>query len=197
VVTLGLHFGGRTRASNILNGQAKACAPHNCEAAMKGVDAGSPPQRRAVDKTQTQCYVWREGGILVDSLLRKLAWTIVAFAALLLLAPLAASAHEGHPGTQAGAHVAAHHQHATHVEAVAAAKAIQEASARGVAGDIDHDGACTSGCCFGMGCCAGTMLSEIPTLDPPVGPPLLVTHLARPLASLRLTSILEPPNHFA
>jgi hypothetical protein len=137
---------------------------------------------------------------LSSSPLRKLIWIFAALAAMVLLAPLAASAHEaGHLQAAAPAQMAAHHPHATKSadRAIAAAPAQVSAAKAGDLGAIDGDPLCTAGCCFGMGCCAGTIVSEGPAIDPPAGPQLLVAHAPQPLASARLTSLLEPPNALA
>lgn len=135
----------------------------------------------------------------MDSPLRKLVWMVVAVAAMVLLAPLGASAHEGHPAPRASLHVAAHHQDdMAHVDRLAAGKpAGEEAAQPGSAGDPDHDGLCTAGCCFGMGCCGGTIVSATPALDPPLGAPARAEHTPPPLTSAGLTSLLEPPTTFA
>ena len=134
-----------------------------------------------------------------SSPLRKLIWMFAAFAAMVLLAPLAASAHESGHLRAAPAQMAAHHSHTLKNAERAIASAPQQVSAAkaGDLGAIDGDPLCTAGCCFGMGCCVGTIVSEIPALDPPAGPQLRVAHAPHPLASVRLTSVLEPPNALA
>lgn len=135
-----------------------------------------------------------------SSPLRKLIWIFAALAAMVLLAPLAASAHEsGHLRAAAPSQMAAHHSHTLKNADRALAPAPTQVSATqaGDLGAIDGDPLCTAGCCFGMGCCAGTIASEGPALDPPAGPQLLVAHAPQPLASAPLTSLLEPPNTLA
>jgi hypothetical protein len=134
---------------------------------------------------------------LNPSPLRKLFWILTALAALILLAPMAASAHEGgHRRPEAISQLAAHHAHSSKsMDRVIAAAPAQVTVAQSAGfGANDGDPSCTSGCCFGMGCCAGTIVSEGPALDPPAGPDLLLAHAPRPLASARMTSLLEPPN---
>jgi hypothetical protein len=137
---------------------------------------------------------------LSSSPLRKLIWMFAALAAMVLLAPLAASAHDGpHPGAVAQAQAAAHHAHMSKDadRAIVAAPAQAFAAQAGDLGAVNGDPLCTTGCCFGMGCCAGTIVSDGPALDPPAGPQLRVAHAPQPLRGVRLTSLLEPPNALA
>lgn len=129
--------------------------------------------------------------------LRNLLWTIVALAAMVLLAPATASAHDSHRSlAQVTASHAAHEHHAAAPVGFPGHLSEQAATASGF--DFpDHDAACTAGCCFGVGCCAGTIVAEGQTLTLPIGPPLRVLGTARPLASARLTSFLKPPKTLA
>jgi hypothetical protein len=137
---------------------------------------------------------------LSSSPLRKLIWIFAALAAMLLLAPLAASAHEsGHLRAAAPAQMAAHHSDTSTIadRAIVAAPVQVFASQAGDLGALKGDPLCHAGCCFGMGCCAGTIVSDVPALDPPAGLQLRVAHAPQPLRSVRLTSLLEPPNALA
>ena len=135
------------------------------------------------------------------SSLRKFLAMIVAIAAMVLLAPLAASAHEGHGHRQASLSMA----HAGHVSPaglgqIASAQlpaAEQFASALADVASFSVGGACMSGCCFSMGCCGATLLVEAPRLDPPAGLPLLVPDRAMARASASTYALLEPPNALA
>jgi hypothetical protein len=130
--------------------------------------------------------------------LRKLLGMIVAIAAMVLLAPLAASAHEGHGQGRAGASVVHAMDHADHASAshIAAQSPGAVLAMPDISGSAD-EGACVSGCCFNMGCCGATLLVEAPRLYPPVGLPLLVPDRPTARSSALTLSLLEPPNLLA
>ena len=131
--------------------------------------------------------------------LRKLLGMIVAIAAMVLLAPVAAYAHEGHSERRAIAFVANSMDHAGHAGAsqmVAQSPGAAETGAASAGPDVGlvDEGACGSGCCFNTGCCGATLLVEAPRLDPPAGLPLLVPDRPTACSSARSLSLLEPPN---
>jgi hypothetical protein len=132
---------------------------------------------------------------LESSPLRKLVWLLVAIAAMVMLAPAAASAHEGHhskPGVSAD--IAARQQQMVCIAGTKPDTAQPVVYQPVELGTFDGNSVCSGSCCFGAGCCAGTIISEIPALDLPLGPRLVVHYAPRSNASVRLTSLLEPPN---
>ena len=133
--------------------------------------------------------------------LRKLLGMIVAIAAMVLLAPVAAVAHEGHGERRVSAFVAHAMDHAGHAGpsqmAAQAPRASQVVLAVPDISSSTDEGACLSGCCFSMGCCGATLLVEAPRLDPPAGLPLLVPDRPTARSSARKLSLLEPPNLLA
>ncbi len=135
------------------------------------------------------------------SSLRKLLGMIVAIAAMVLLAPVAASAHEGHGQRRADVFVFHAVDHAAHAGpsqmAVQAPGATQAVVAMPDISGSAEEGPCVSGCCFNMGCCGATLLVEAPRLDPPAGLPLLVPDRPTARSSARTLSLLEPPNLLA
>jgi len=118
---------------------------------------------------------------------------------MVLLAPVAASAHEGHSERRSSAFVSNAMDHAGHARSsqiVAQSHGSAETGAvlaRPDIGTIEEE-ACGSGCCFNTGCCAATLLVEAPRLDPPAGLPLLVPDRPTARLSARALSLLEPPN---
>lgn len=154
----------------------------------------------AVEKPQPGCYFRAEGVTVLVSSLRKLLWMFVALAAMVLLAPMPASAHESHP--RAVAHVSQHNVSQHHASAPSehglASKALDARVAQPSESDGSvREGLCTTGCCFGMGCCAGTIVSEIPAVHPPSGLSLLFPPAMLRLISAPRSSLLEPPNALA
>ncbi len=131
--------------------------------------------------------------------LRKLLGMIVAIVAMVLLAPVVASAHEGHSERRVIEFVANAMDHAGHAGAsqmgTQSPGAVQTGAvlARPDVGPVD-EGVCGSGCCFNTGCCGATLLVEAPHLDPPAGLPLLVPDRPTARSSARPFSLLEPPN---
>ena len=131
--------------------------------------------------------------------LRKLLGMIVAIAAMVLLAPVAASAHAGHNERRAIAFVANAMDHAGNAgpsQMVAQSPGAAETGAVLARPDVGpaDEGACGSGCCFNTGCCGATLIVEAPRLDPPAGLPLLVPDRPTARLSARSLSLLEPPN---
>jgi hypothetical protein len=131
--------------------------------------------------------------------LRKLLWIAAALAAMVLLAPVAAFAHEGgHLRPDAAIHVASHDPHPSGgADRAFAATVAQVSMAQIVDARAADDSFCTAGCCFGVGCCAGMITSEGSHLDPPARPWALVAPASRPLASAHLASLPEPPDALA
>lgn len=129
------------------------------------------------------------------SSLRKLLWILAAFAAMVLLAPVAASAHEGH--RTAVVHVSQHHESGHLDGAMVSIGAEARVAQPSENGGSEQDSPCTAGCCFGMGCCAGTIVSDVPAVHPPSGVTQVVPHGTQPLVSAPLTSLLEPPDALA
>ncbi len=126
--------------------------------------------------------------------LRKLVWTLVALAAMLVLAPMTASAHEGHRHGVAPASAAP----TPAVEAsdlAAAAEAPARVPAPSGLAPPASDAPCASGCCAGMVCCAVAIVSAPPALDPPPRASSQTSPRGPPrLSGLRPSSLLEPPN---
>jgi hypothetical protein len=118
---------------------------------------------------------------------------------MVLLAPLAASAHEGgHLRLDPAIHVASHDPHPSGpADRAFAATVAQVITAQVVDAGAADDSFCTAGCCFGMGCCAGMIISEASHLDSPARPPALLAPAPRPLVSAHLASLPEPPDAFA
>jgi len=118
---------------------------------------------------------------------------------MVLLAPLAASAHEGHGRAGASVvHAMDHSDHAgpSHIAAQSPGAVQAVLAMPDISGSVD-EGACVSGCCFNMGCCGATLLVEAPRLYPPVGLPLLVPDRPTARSSALTLSLLEPPNLLA
>lgn len=137
--------------------------------------------------------------------LRRLGWMIVAIAAMILLAPIAASAHEGHtarPDLVRHTAMPISHPSRTDGQAAGLDHFFQHAAATTLVRSTeaalpDQESSCTEGCCFGMGCCGATIIAEGPLLDVPAGVSVLAPPGPERLASARLTSFLEPPKLLA
>jgi hypothetical protein len=130
--------------------------------------------------------------------LHKLIWMIAALAASILFAPVTASAHEGHPAVTSALHASAHHA-AAKADTVTIA-AIHSSFAAVAPGSDDLSGLtdpCTGGCCFGMGCCAATAASDLPSIEPPTGTPMRVASPSPDARSAGSGSLLEPPTTHA
>jgi hypothetical protein len=132
----------------------------------------------------------------LDSPLRKLVWMIVAVAAMILLAPMAASAHEGHHAGTA-VHVSTQHPNADrHSRQAAAAVIAIEAFGLATAwSPTKSDTPCAAGCCTGMACCGSAILPQGPSLATPGFKASQASPRAPPrLAGVRPTYHLQPPN---
>ena len=125
--------------------------------------------------------------------LRKLVWMVVAFAAMILFAPMTASAHEGH---HAGAAISTPKSHAAdHATAAGERVAAKSVGLGAKWTPPASDAPCATGCCVGMVCCAVAIVSTLPALDPPAWFTTETSPRAPPFfAGLSPSSLLEPPN---
>lgn len=130
--------------------------------------------------------------------LHKLIWMIAALAASFLFAPVTATAHEGHPAARSAVHASTHHA-AAPGDTVAIALTPPSIVAFGLGSDdlSDRSAPCTSGCCFGMGCCAATAASDLPSIEPPTGTPMRVANPSPDARSAGSGYLLEPPTTHA
>lgn len=128
--------------------------------------------------------------------LRKLLWVLAAVAAMVLLAPVVATAHEGH-ARSATVHAATHHTLAHSYHLVRAEGTQSSATQPSERAGSDQGWLCPGGCCSGMGCCAETVVSVVPSVRPPSGRLQLVRPVERQLTSAHSTPLLEPPDLLA
>src|SRR3569833_1784579 len=114
------------------------------------------------------CCMGRARSDPLVSSLRKFVWMIVAIAVTVLLAPMTASAHEGHHPAAAIHEAAPHGALVEHFQEVGTAQAYAGSVAQAGLCAPTPDVFCGDGCCGGMACCFVAILSAAPGLDPPV-----------------------------
>lgn len=125
-------------------------------------------------------------------------WILVAMAAMFLVAPAPASAHDGHhhPATreapvQAQSGPAQPGGQVTPVMAADADAVLFKATTAAL--DAASATPCTGFCCASMGCCPAAMVTQIESVDPPTGLRLLLMAPPSGPPGAGARTILEPP----